>query len=76
MPKLVKKKKFAHHPWKEWFKKREFTLHQGTDFNGRLYTMAQQVRTYASKKGRSVSLDIDETKNMIHVKLVTKKKKK
>jgi len=39
------------YPWKEWFATTEpFTIYPGRDFNGRGYTMAQQIRNNASAR--------------------------
>lgn len=55
------KKKFCRrYPWETWFGAGAFTLAQGRDYNGRTYTMAQQIRTMASKLGLRVSIDISD----------------
>jgi hypothetical protein len=41
----TKVKKYGRrYPWKKWLASKSFSLFRGKDFNGRAYTMAQQVR--------------------------------
>lgn len=42
--------------WKALFKKRRFTLEQGTDYTCSQASMTQQIRTAASDRGLSVSV--------------------
>lgn len=48
------------YPWNEWFGAKKFYVRKGRDYNGRTDTFAQQVRTRASERGLSVSVEIDE----------------
>ena len=78
---------FAH-PWNKWFSqgaralKGTFTLKQGKDFRCEPHSMAQQVRTAASKRGLKVSLSLrDKTLKVefsknIEVIQASKKKRK
>jgi hypothetical protein len=48
------------YPWDRWFARGRFTIMQGHDFNGRLDTMAVQVRAAALARGLRVQVIIDE----------------
>ncbi len=44
-------KKQKRHPWDRWFKKDQFTLVQGRDFNCMVHSMGVQVRGAAAARG-------------------------
>lgn len=46
------------YPWAKWFARGSFVLRAGRDFNGRAYTMAQQVRTAAGSPRFRLSVSI------------------
>lgn len=49
------------YPWNLWLDQRTFTLRQGKHFSCMPHAMAQQVRNEASRRGKMVSVKIDET---------------
>jgi hypothetical protein len=59
------------YPWARWFRRGVFTLVKGRDYNGRSYTMAQQVRNAASRPGHrlkvSVQMALDENSLTVRV---------
>jgi hypothetical protein len=67
--KIVPRKYGRRYPWRQWFSKKRFTIFRGTDFAGRAYSMAQQVRT-AARPGRwgvKVSIRISEDEESVTV---------
>lgn len=55
------------YPWEEWFAQGKFTVYRDVDFNGMLYTMAQQVRNAANRLGCRVNIKLDESEGSITV---------
>ena len=72
--KITTKKYTRRYPWEDWMALKEFTLTQGTDFNGRAYTMAQQIRTKVRKMGWPVSVNVEISNNgkSLRVRLLDK----
>jgi len=48
------------YPWATWFSKPCFSLKKGVDFNGRTYTMAQQIRNQACRRKISIRIEVDD----------------
>lgn len=46
------------YPWHEWFSQDEFLLRKGRDFNGRVDTMANQIRGAAMADRYDVKVSI------------------
>jgi hypothetical protein len=46
------------YPWARWFRRGVFTLVKGRDYNGRTYTMAQQVRNAAGRPQHRLKVNI------------------
>lgn len=47
------------YPWERWFSKRKFTLVKGRHYECQPHSMAQQVRSAASKYGCRVSIKLE-----------------
>ncbi len=62
---MPKKKKPIRYPWTRWFRKKKFELVKGRDFHRiEPYVMSQQIRSYAFRRGFSVSVKIHGSKRL------------
>lgn len=52
--------KLERHPWKTWFAKSKFVLHQGEHFDCQTHSMVAQIRSAARKHHVSVSIQVSE----------------
>ncbi len=60
----------TRYPWELWFKNKSFVLKKGKHFEGKTYTMAQQVRNYAHRQAIRVSIHMSKDESLITVKVI------
>lgn len=60
------------YPWANWFSKKSFTLVKGRDYNGRTYSMVQQIRNTAGlpRYRKRVHAEVSPDENTIVVKVI------
>lgn len=69
------------YPWNDWFKRAEFTLERTRgkvkgDYDCMPHSMAQQIRTAASRYGKRVSIKFDEDRLTVTVEKANAKGRK
>jgi len=46
------------YPWNSWFRRKRFALRRGRDYHCNPYSMGQQIRNAAFRRGLKVAIEI------------------
>lgn len=55
------------YPWDRWFRRREFILSRGVEYDIPSYVMAQQIRNRATQCGYTATIRISDDKLQVRV---------
>lgn len=62
-------KRFARHPWRDWFARSPVKLRQGRDYSCRTDSMAQAARFAAKRLGVQVHIRIADDGQSLSIKV-------
>ncbi len=74
--KRPKRTGLPRYPWADWFRSGEFLLVRGLDFQGRTYSMAQQVRNAASVRRHNYEVHVEIADDERTIRVVARRRKR